>query len=107
MNSKTDGNSVMAAAIDHDQIFKKLIMNFFKEMDYRKYLGSKNPLVYALMAKMGYDKREMIQTKSEFCRLIAGSKKINPARPVSADGICRNLHAIKQQGAENIRSNDR
>ncbi len=51
-----------------------------KDLDYRKYLRSKNPLAYALMAKMGYDHRQMVQTKSEFCRLIAGSKKINPAR---------------------------
>ena len=51
-----------------------------KNLDYRKFLGSKNPLAYALMAKMGYDRKQMVQTKSEFCRLIAGSKKINPAR---------------------------
>ena len=51
-----------------------------KDLDYRKFLRSKNPLAYALMAKMGYDRRQMVQTKSEFCRLIAGSKKINPAR---------------------------
>ncbi len=51
-----------------------------KNLDYRKFLRTKNPLAYALMAKMGYSRKQMIQAKSDFWRLIAGARKVNPAR---------------------------
>lgn len=50
-----------------------------KVYDYRQFLDSENPLTYALMAKMGYDRQQRTKLKGDFLRLILGAK-INPAR---------------------------
>lgn len=50
-----------------------------KHLDYRRFLTSSNPLAYALMAKMGYSRRERVRLKAEFLRLILGAK-VDPAR---------------------------
>lgn len=48
-------------------------------LDYRKFLQSKNPVAYALMAKMNYDRRQALRLKQDFFRLVIGSA-IDPAR---------------------------
>jgi hypothetical protein len=50
-----------------------------KNLDHRQFLESKNPLAYALMAKMNYNRRERVRLKADFLRLILGSG-IDPAR---------------------------
>jgi hypothetical protein len=45
-----------------------------KHLDYRKYLKLENPLAYGLMAKMNFDRREVLRLKADFFRLITGSK---------------------------------
>ena len=44
-----------------------------KHLDYREFLGSPNPLAYALMAKMDYTRRERVRLKIDFLRLILKS----------------------------------
>ncbi len=39
----------------------------------RDYLDSGNPLAFALMARMNYDRRERVRLKADFLRLILGS----------------------------------
>ena len=56
-------------AVDHDQIFKTL----------RKFLGSENPLAFALMAKMKYNQSQRVKLKADFLRWILGVP-INPAK---------------------------
>lgn len=41
-----------------------------KNMNWREFLGSNNPLAYALMAKMDYSKKERVKLKAEFLRMI-------------------------------------
>jgi len=50
-----------------------------KNLNYRRYLKSSNPLAYALVAKMGYNRKERARLKADFLRLILGAK-IDPAR---------------------------
>jgi len=50
-----------------------------KDLDYRAYLKSNNPLAYALMAKMNYNRKERVRLKADFLRLILGTG-IDPAR---------------------------
>ncbi len=50
-----------------------------KALNYRDYLGSENPLAFALMAKMNYNRREQVRLKADFLRLILGSR-IDEAR---------------------------
>jgi len=50
-----------------------------KHLDYREFLGSPNPLAYALMAKMDYTRRERVRLKVDFLRLILASD-VDPAR---------------------------
>lgn len=44
-----------------------------KDLDYRRFLTSNNPVAYALMAKMNYNRRERVRLKADFLRLILGS----------------------------------
>lgn len=48
-------------------------------LNYRAFLTSQNPLAYALMAKMEYNRQEQARMKADFLRLILGSP-IDPAR---------------------------
>jgi len=41
-----------------------------KHLDYRQFLESNNPLAYALMAKMNYNRKERGRLKADFLRLI-------------------------------------
>jgi hypothetical protein len=50
-----------------------------KRFDYRDFLSSNNPLAYALMAKMDYNKRQRARLKADFLRLILGCA-VDPAR---------------------------
>ena len=43
-----------------------------KSLNCRDFLGSKNPLAYALMAKMDYNRRDRIRMQADFLRLILG-----------------------------------
>jgi hypothetical protein len=50
-----------------------------KNLDYRQFLDSNNPLAYALMAKMNYNRRERVRLKADVLRLILASP-VDPAR---------------------------
>jgi len=44
-----------------------------KNLDYRSFLESDNPLAFALMAKMEYNRRQRVRLKADFLRLILGA----------------------------------
>ena len=50
-----------------------------RQLDYRQFLDSNNPLAYALMAKMDYNRKERVRLKADFLRLILGCP-VDPAR---------------------------
>jgi hypothetical protein len=50
-----------------------------RHLDYRQFLQSQNPLAYALMAKMDYNRKERVRLKADFLRLILGCP-VDPAR---------------------------
>jgi hypothetical protein len=50
-----------------------------RHLDYRQFLDSNNPLAYALMAKMDYNRKERVRLKADFLRLILGYP-VDPAR---------------------------
>lgn len=67
------------------RLAKKVFLRFeyhlikLKALDYRAFLASGNPLAYALMAKMNYNRRDRVKLKAEFLRLIL-SDPIDSAR---------------------------
>ena len=50
-----------------------------RQLDYHQFLDSNNPLAYALMAKMDYNRKERVRLKADFLRLILGCP-VDPAR---------------------------
>lgn len=62
------------------EIADKTIVRFefesvkLKSLNYRNFLDSKNPLAFALMAKMNYNRQEQVRLKADFLRLILGSR---------------------------------
>jgi hypothetical protein len=50
-----------------------------RNLDYRQYLGSDNPLAYGLMAKMDYNRKERVRLKADFLRWILACP-VDPAR---------------------------
>jgi hypothetical protein len=50
-----------------------------KNLDYRPFLESGNPLAFGLMAKMGYNRQERVRLKADVLRLILASP-VDPAR---------------------------
>lgn len=49
------------------------------QLDYRSFLKSDNPVAFALMAKMKYSRRQRVQLKADFLRLILRAG-VDPAR---------------------------
>ncbi|HHY72846.1 MAG TPA: Rpn family recombination-promoting nuclease/putative transposase [Bacillus bacterium] len=49
------------------------------KMDWRKFIGSNNPVAATLLSKMGYRREERIQVKLEFLRMIS-RMELNPAK---------------------------
>ncbi|MDZ7616032.1 MAG: hypothetical protein U1E05_03450, partial [Patescibacteria group bacterium] len=41
-----------------------------KHLDYRNFIDSGNPLAFALMAKMDYNRKEQVRLKADFLRWI-------------------------------------
>jgi len=50
-----------------------------RNLDYRQYLDSHNPLAYGLMAKMDYNRKERVRLKADFLRWILACP-VDPAR---------------------------
>ena len=50
-----------------------------KNLDYRQFLESNNPLAYGLMAKMEYNRKNRVRLKADFLRWILACP-IDPAR---------------------------
>ena len=50
-----------------------------RDLDYRQFLETNNPLAFALMAKMAYNRAERVRLKADFLRLILACP-IDPAR---------------------------
>ena len=50
-----------------------------KNLDYRQFLESNNPLAYGLMAKMEYNRKDRVRLKADFLRWILACP-IDPAR---------------------------
>lgn len=50
-----------------------------KQMDWKRYLQSNNPVAAALLSKMGYSDREKVQVKREFLRMIV-KMELTPAK---------------------------
>jgi hypothetical protein len=46
-----------------------------KHYNWRKFIDSKNPLIYALMAKMDYNKNDIVRLKADFLRLVLNAEK--------------------------------
>ena len=53
-----------------------------KELDYRKYLTSNNPLAHALMVKMGFNRKERLKVKVEALRLILKARLDEAGRSI-------------------------
>lgn len=56
--------------------------------NWRDYIHSDNPTAAALLSKMGYNKKERVQVKKEFLRMIA-RMKLNPAREHMISGFLK------------------
>jgi hypothetical protein len=46
-----------------------------KHYNWREFIDSGNPLIYALMAKMDYDNKDIVRLKADFFRLILKAEK--------------------------------
>ncbi len=91
-------NVVSVAVFSDDAVWKEPVPNYFemrmspqsgvrfdfhliklKQLNYKDFLNSNNPLAYALMAKMSYDHRQRVRLKADFLRLMLGAEP-NAAR---------------------------
>ncbi|WP_404451765.1 transposase [Virgibacillus necropolis] len=101
--------------------FHVLTFNFLKlelrKMNWRHYIGSTNPAALALLSKMGYTKKEKVQVKKEFLRMLV-KMEIEPAKsaliynffetylPLSnteEDELMEQINRLSQDESEQIR----
>ncbi len=65
--------------------FRFLILEL-REHNWRNYIRSNNPAAAALLSKMGYQKKERVQVKLEFLRMLV-RMKLDPARMTLLTGF--------------------
>jgi len=58
-----------------------------KHLNWKSYINSNNPLIYALMAKMDYNKKDIVRLKTDFLRLVLKSEKNEARRQVLVEFI--------------------
>ena len=63
-----------------------------KNLDFRKFLDSDNPLAFALMAKMNYNRRQRVRLKADFLRLILGADIDRARESILVDFIETYMH---------------
>ena len=72
-----------------------------KHLDYRQFLGSDNPLAFALMAKMNYSRAERVRLKADFLRLVLGAG-IDAARESLLLGFLQTYMRLGRQEESNF-----
>jgi len=70
-----------------------------KHLNWKSYIDSNNPLIYALMAKMDYDKSDIVRLKTDFLRLVLQSEKNEARRQVLVEFI-ENYVILKEDELE-------
>jgi predicted transposase/invertase (TIGR01784 family) len=58
-----------------------------KHYNWREFIQSGNPLIYALMAKMDYDKKEIVRLKADFLRLVLNAERNQVRRSLLVEFI--------------------
>ena len=58
-----------------------------KHLNWKSYINSNNPLIYALMAKMDYNKKDIVRLKTDFLRMVLKSEKNEARRQVLVEFI--------------------
>jgi len=85
--------------------YRVLIFNFLKlelkQMNWKKYLQSNNPVAAALLSKMGYSDQEKIQVKREFLRMIV-KMELTPAKMRIILGFFENYLILNEQEEEKL-----
>ncbi len=85
--------------------YQVLIFNFLKlelrQMNWKKYLQSNNPVAAALLRKMGYSDQEKIQVKREFLRMIV-KMELTPAKMRVILGFFERYLILDEQEEEKL-----
>ncbi|MHA6259344.1 Rpn family recombination-promoting nuclease/putative transposase [Sporosarcina sp. CAU 1771] len=83
--------------------FHVLTFNFLmlelKKKNWRDFLNSDNPVAAALLSKMGYKKKERVQVKIEFLRMMV-RMELNPARARFINDFFENYLKLNQKEEE-------
>jgi predicted transposase/invertase (TIGR01784 family) len=73
-----------------------------KHYNWRTFVNSGNPLIYALMAKMDYNKNDIVRLKADFLRLVLNAEK-NIARRSLLIEFIENYITLKAQELKEFR----
>ena len=64
----------------------QFLMLELKKMNWRSYIQTNNPVAAALPSKMGYTRKEKVQVKKEFLRMLV-KMELNPAKAELINGF--------------------
>jgi hypothetical protein len=79
----------------HVLTFQFLIIEL-RKMNWRHYIHSNNPIAAALISKMGYTKKERVQVKKEFLRMLV-KMQINPAEMELINGFFESYLSLNER----------
>ena len=74
-----------------------------KHYNWRSFIDSGNPLIYALMAKMDYDEKEVVRVKADFLRLVLKAER-NPARKSLLVEFVENYVRLNEDALEEFKT---
>ena len=85
--------------------FHVLSFNFLtlelREMNWRSYIHTDNPVAAALLSKMGYSEKEKVQVKKEFLRMLV-KMKLNPAKAALNNGFFETYLTLNKKEEEEL-----
>lgn len=71
------------------------------KMNWRDYIKSNNPVAAALLSKMNYTKKEKVQVKMEFLRMMV-HMQLNPARARFINGFFEQYLVLDEKEEEKL-----
>ncbi|MBM4763113.1 Rpn family recombination-promoting nuclease/putative transposase [Bacillus sp. B15-48] len=72
-----------------------------KNLNWRNYIHSNNPVAAALLSKMGYSEKEKVQVKKEFLRMLV-RLELNPAKAQLINGFFESYLSLNKSEEEKL-----
>lgn len=100
-NNRNETNQfIVSFPFFHVLTFEFLMLEL-RKMNWRSFIHTNNPAAAALLSKMGYTKKEKVQVKKEFLRMLV-KMELNPAKAELINGFFETYLSLDDKEEEEL-----